>query len=59
MNIVEARAFLKAHAKQAVETYRYWTTLGFDFQGPVDLAAHLSSEILVRPPVDDPWDIPF
>lgn len=28
MSLVEARAYLKAHAKLAVETYRAWTELG-------------------------------
>lgn len=62
MTIEEARRILKENAKVAVEIYRTFTNLGFDYESPIALAhdvRFMLANPVVPPPDDSWWDIPF
>ena len=61
MTLEQARRVLKENAKVAVEIYRTYTTRGFDYESPIELARDVSFALAnpVVPPPDDEWDIPF
>lgn len=62
MTIEEARRILKENAKVAVEIYRTFTNLGFDYESPIALAYDVRFALarpVVPPPNDECWDIPF
>ena len=62
MNIQQARRVLKENAKLAVEIYRTYTTVGFDYESPITLAKDVVFALahpVVQPPPDGEWDIPF
>lgn len=62
MNLQEARCILKENAKVAVEIYRMYTKVGFDYESPIMLAHDVRFALarpVVPPPDDDWWDIPF
>ena len=42
MNIEEARRILKENAKIAVQMYRMYTSVGFDYESPIALAKDVS-----------------
>ncbi len=62
MTIQEARSILKANAALAVEIYRKYTRVGFDYESPIALAYDVRFALarpVVPPPDDECWDIPF
>ena len=67
MHIEEARRILKENAKIAVQMYRMYTSVGFDYESPIALAKDVSFMLacpVVPPPEeDDEWDalwgVPF
>lgn len=62
MTIEEARSILKQNAKLAVEIYRRYTRVGFDYESPIALAYDVRFALarpVVPPPDDECWDIPF
>lgn len=62
MTIQEARIILKANAALAVEIYRSYTRVGFDYESPIALAYDVRFALakpVVPPPDDECWDIPF
>lgn len=61
MTLEEARVVLKQNAKVAVEIYRTYSELGFGYESPIALARDVifSVSLVIVPPPEDEWDIPF
>lgn len=62
MTLEEARRILKENAKLAVEIYRMYTNVGFDYESPIALAHDVRFTLakpVVPPPEDDWWGVPF